>query len=72
MKSEVQNFASQDHKNTGMCVVVMMSHGNEGILEGTDGKDFKEDDLFEMFSDTKCPSMKGKPKLFMFSACRYG
>ena len=72
MKNEVQKFASQDHTNTGMCVVAMMSHGNDGTLEGTDGNHFKEDDLFEMFSDEKCPQMKGKPKLFMFSACRYG
>ena len=71
MKSRVKNFSQKVSKNCQMCVIILMSHGVSGKIEGIDGKYFEEDDLFEMFSDKNCPQLIGKPKMFLFVHCRY-
>jgi hypothetical protein len=44
-----------------------MSHGDEGVIEGTDGQLVKEEDLLDLFS---VPELRDKPKLFIFNHCR--
>ena len=59
-----------EHKNYGMFVFVIMSHGMRGdvILD----RDNQEVDLMEikdLLSPRKFPAMKGKPKLMIVQAC---
>ena len=60
-----------------MAAVCVMAHGDEGILCGRDwvigvggGIVNIEDDILKHFSNANCRGLKGKPKLFIFQACR--
>ncbi|XP_035666920.1 caspase-2-like [Branchiostoma floridae] len=47
-----------------------MSHGEEGVIFGTDGVPVQLDEIFSMFDNKNCLRLKGKPKLFFIQACR--
>ena len=48
------------------CVlVVVMTYGESGVLEGTDTA-LESDKIFEPFKGNKCPKLAGRPKLFIF------
>jgi hypothetical protein len=59
-------------------VVIILSHGHQrgAIL----GKDFRvssrgyirDKEVFKKFNDLNCPQLRGKPKIFIFNACRGG
>ena len=51
-------------------VVVVMSHGSAEGVWGTDSKPVPVTDLTKYISDSKCPTLAGKPKLFLIQACR--
>jgi hypothetical protein len=43
--------------------VVVLSHGNEGILYGYD-RPYQTQELWEPFTADRCEELAGKPKLF--------
>ncbi|XP_038047951.1 death-associated protein kinase dapk-1-like [Patiria miniata] len=51
-------------------VVVLMSHGNTGVITGVDEKCIQLRDIYSMFEGHRCPALLGKPKLFFIQACR--
>ncbi|XP_012883824.1 PREDICTED: caspase-14 [Dipodomys ordii] len=50
--------------------VVLMAHGDEGLLKGVDEEMVELDNLFEALNNKNCAALRGKPKLFMVQACR--
>ncbi|XP_073909995.1 caspase-14 isoform X1 [Castor canadensis] len=50
--------------------VVLMAHGEEGLLKGEDGKMVKLDDLFEVLNNKNCRNLRAKPKVYIVQACR--
>ncbi|XP_006162341.1 caspase-14 [Tupaia chinensis] len=50
--------------------VVLMAHGEEGVLEGEDGKFVKLDNLFEALNNKNCQALRAKPKVYIVQACR--
>ncbi|KAM9377266.1 caspase-3-like [Pholidichthys leucotaenia] len=61
--------SQEDHSQCASFVCVLLSHGDEGAIYGTDG--FTElDDLVKPFKGNHCKSLLGKPKLFFIQACR--
>jgi hypothetical protein len=52
--------------------VVLMAHGEEGLLKGEDGKMVKLDDLFEVLNNKNCRNLRAKPKVYIVQACRGG
>uniref|UniRef100_A0A3B1JAA1 Centromere protein U n=2 Tax=Astyanax mexicanus TaxID=7994 RepID=A0A3B1JAA1_ASTMX len=69
MRQILTSASKEDHSKSAMFVCVMLSHGDEGTIFGTDGcMELKE--LTRLFRGNQCPSLAGKPKLFFIQACR--
>ncbi|XP_053406745.1 caspase-3-like isoform X2 [Mercenaria mercenaria] len=69
MKSVCSKMAAKDHSECDCFVCVILSHGEEGVVYGTDKiVDIKE--LTQKFKGDVCPSLVGKPKIFIIQACR--
>ncbi|XP_017278585.1 caspase-3 [Kryptolebias marmoratus] len=69
MKSLMNRVAREDHSKSASFVCVLLSHGEEGVIYGTDGYE-KIDTLIKPFKEYSCRSLVGKPKLFFIQACR--
>ncbi|XP_004682433.1 PREDICTED: caspase-3 [Condylura cristata] len=65
----LHDVSKDDHSKRSSFICVLLSHGEEGIIYGTDGPiDLKE--LTSFFKGDCCRSLIGKPKLFIIQACR--
>ncbi|XP_026186474.1 caspase-3-like [Mastacembelus armatus] len=69
MKLLLSNVSKEDHSNSSSFVCVLLSHGDEGVIYGTDGCE-KLENLTKYFKGHCCSSLVGKPKLFFIQACR--
>ncbi|NP_001188010.1 caspase-3b isoform X1 [Ictalurus punctatus] len=69
MKQLLKSVSQEDHSKSAMFVCVILSHGDEGVIYGTDDSiELKE--LSGFFRGDRCLSLVGKPKLFIIQACR--
>ena len=72
IKSTVESYSKRKHK--GAFFLAILSHGttenNEALACGTDGKTVKIEDLQKFFTAAVCPSLRGKPKIFLIDTCR--
>ncbi|KAI5943771.1 Caspase-3 [Manis javanica] len=63
------SVSKEDHSKRSSFICVLLSHGDEGVIFGTDGPiDLKK--LTRFFRGDCCRSLTGKPKLFIIQACR--
>ncbi|KAM8924369.1 caspase-7 [Pelodytes ibericus] len=69
MERLLQNVAQQNHNDSACFACVLLSHGEEGLIYGTDGS-MAIKTLTTLFRGDKCRSLVGKPKLFFIQACR--
>ncbi|KAE8594631.1 hypothetical protein XENTR_v10019725 [Xenopus tropicalis] len=72
----LEELAAQDHSLRDCCLVVILSHGCEtrhiqfpGGVYGTDGIRIPVERIVSYFNGSKCPSLRGKPKIFFIQAC---
>lgn len=72
MLSTLQHVAKLDHRSMDSLVVCILTHGVEGQLYGTDEELIPVDMVFKPFNGYNCPTLIGKPKLFLMQACRGG
>lgn len=71
MITEIQKFASkEDHSLGDMAVVAIMSHGRHGLVAAADGRELETEWVLRQLNNDGCPALKGKPKFFIFQACR--
>lgn len=69
MNQLMLKVSQEDHSNNASFVCVLLSHGEEGVIFGTDGQEEFEN-LTKHFKGERCKSLVGKPKLFFIQACR--
>lgn len=69
MSINVREVAERDHSDADCFACVILSHGDEGVIYGTNGI-IKIDRLTYYFKGDVCASLRGKPKLFFIQACR--
>uniref|UniRef100_A0A8D0BXR3 Caspase 7 n=1 Tax=Salvator merianae TaxID=96440 RepID=A0A8D0BXR3_SALMN len=69
MERILSKAACEDHKDAACFACVLLSHGKEGCIYGTD-KPMPINDLTAFFKGDRCQSLIGKPKLFFIQACR--
>ena len=70
MGQTLEDVARMDHSNYDCLMVAVLSHGKAGdIVNGKSGS-ISIKNILEVFSDQKCPTLAGKPKIFIIQACR--
>ncbi|KAG5882451.1 hypothetical protein JTB14_036453 [Gonioctena quinquepunctata] len=73
---QILNTFSQNptHVNYDIMFIIIMSHGDESandtIIYGSDDKFLHALEVQNKFSNERCKSMRGKPKVFILSMCR--
>ena len=60
----------RDFSGYASLVVCILSHGDENVVKGTDFKNVTIDDLKYKFNSHNCPSLNGKPKIWIVQACQ--
>ncbi|KAL7876788.1 hypothetical protein SRHO_G00037350 [Serrasalmus rhombeus] len=69
MMDKLRKAANADHRDADCFVCVFLSHGKDGHVFACDDKvDIKE--ITALFRGDQCESLVGKPKIFIFQACR--
>lgn len=66
----LKNYQRMDHKKRDCFICCILSHGDEGIIYGSDGQEASIYELTSYFTGAKCPSLAGKPKIFFIQACQ--
>ncbi|XP_066477900.1 caspase-7 isoform X2 [Tiliqua scincoides] len=69
MEQQLRKAASENHSDAACFACILLSHGKEGLIYGTDGE-MPIKTLTALFRGDRCQSLIGKPKLFFIQACR--
>lgn len=70
---KLRDFSQEEsHSDSNCCILVLLSHGEEGYIFGTDGLKIPMSGIFGMFDNANAPGLVGKPKIFFVQACRGG
>ena len=71
MENVAAEYGAKDHSRFDAFVMIVMSHGeDDDYILGVEKKGANVKDLMVEFQETKCPSLKKKPKVFIIQACR--
>ena len=62
--------AEKDYSKFDCFVCVILSHGSKDCIYGTDEELIKVEAITSLFRRDECPSLEGKPKIFLIQACR--
>ncbi|XP_030058570.1 caspase-7 [Microcaecilia unicolor] len=69
MQNLLKHAAEESHHDCACFACILLSHGEEGLIYGTDGS-ISIKTLTSLFRGDNCKSLVGKPKLFFIQACR--
>uniref|UniRef100_A0A8C0H3J3 Caspase-8 n=1 Tax=Chelonoidis abingdonii TaxID=106734 RepID=A0A8C0H3J3_CHEAB len=70
IRHTVHVYRNMDHHDRDCFVCCILSHGDKGIVFGTDGQETSIQELTTSFTGMNCPSLAGKPKVFFIQACQ--
>ena len=70
LMKELDAMASEDHSRYDCFVLWLTSHGDKDLVYGTDGEVVLIETVRDLFSNSSCRSLDGKPKVFFIQACR--
>lgn len=66
MEEEIENI-EKGQTDYSMFLLILMSHGNEGVIVNADSTTTKLTDIYKIL--TKSEKLKGRPKLVIVQAC---
>uniref|UniRef100_A0A3B3SCY0 Caspase 7, apoptosis-related cysteine peptidase n=1 Tax=Paramormyrops kingsleyae TaxID=1676925 RepID=A0A3B3SCY0_9TELE len=69
MEALLRKASEEDHSNSSCFACILLTHGEESMVFGTDGV-MPLKTLTSLFRGDVCRSLVGKPKLFFIQACR--
>jgi len=70
MCKKLEKVAKEDHSKFHCLVVAISTHGSNNFrIFGADDEYVSIIELMELFNGQKCPSLLGKPKIFIVQAC---
>ena len=67
---KLKAIADKNHGNYTAFVCCILTHGGESELIGTDSKPMERAKIARLFGENSCEGLAGKPKIFLFQACR--
>ena len=70
MLSLLKETAEKDFSKYDCFVCVILSHGSKDGIYGTDEEVINIEVITSLFRRNECPSLEGKPKIFLIQACR--
>ena len=70
MQALMVKVQNEDHSKMNCLVIAILSHGTNEAICGTDEIEVSVEKITGYFKGTKCPTLKGKPKVFILQACR--
>ncbi|XP_020614086.1 caspase-3-like [Orbicella faveolata] len=70
MLAFLRGTAEKDFSRYDCFVSVILSHATEGGIYGTDETVIKIEVITSLFRRNECPSLEGKPEIFLIQACR--
>ena len=66
-----ETYGGKNHRDFDAFVLILMSHGGDrDHILGVDGRETTVKNLMVEFQANKCPSLIGKPKVFIIQTCR--
>ncbi|TRY86418.1 hypothetical protein DNTS_004198 [Danionella cerebrum] len=72
MTDTLRKVSKEDHTDYSCFVCVVLSHGAEGKILGSDDCYVPIKTLTSCLTCDLCPTLRGKPKIFFIQACRGG
>jgi len=71
LEFELFSFATDNqHHQLDMAIITVLSHGENGSIICSNGEKILIEDILSKFNNKEAPPLKGKPKFFIFQACR--
>ncbi|KAJ8254997.1 hypothetical protein GJAV_G00199740 [Gymnothorax javanicus] len=70
MHELLEQLGQEDHSDRDCVVCFLLSHGKKGGVLGVDGGKLSLRAIMKPFMGVRCPSLRGKPKLFFIQACQ--
>lgn len=70
MIGALRKVSKENHTENSCFVCVLMSHGLEGTILGSDERWIPIKSLTSLMTSDLCPTLRDKPKLFFLQACR--
>ena len=68
--ARMKEVSSRDHTHFDSFICCVLTHGEEGMIFGSDSLPVNLQDLTGLVKGTFCPTLINKPKLFFVQACR--
>ncbi|XP_053694345.1 caspase-like [Sabethes cyaneus] len=65
-----KEVSSMDHSNSDCILVAVLTHGDEGEIIYAYDCPYQISSVWTQFTGDHCPSLIGKPKIFIIQACR--
>ncbi|KAJ8725528.1 hypothetical protein PYW08_003711 [Mythimna loreyi] len=65
----IEQTANMNHSNNDCLLIVVLTHGKSGILYAKNTH-YNSEKLWYQFTEENCPTLAGKPKLFIIQACQ--
>jgi serine/threonine protein kinase len=68
---EIIKLGKRDFSEYACLIVCILSHGNEGIVCGTEyHQQVSIEDAKKQFNNFNCPTLRGKPKIWIIQSCQ--
>ena len=68
--NQIDELAKQDFSSYASLVICILSHGDEGVVEGVDSICIEINELKYKFNSNDCHTLNGKPKIWILQACQ--
>ena len=68
IRDQIRKIADEDHMDSDCFLCVVMSHGNDDKIMASNSEEISFEEIMKPIKD--CETLKNKPKLFFFQACR--